>query len=137
MSGPVLTAAAQEVLRERIESFEELEILLLLRAERSRAWSVDEVAEWLRVTAGFAEPLVEKLRARDLIALRESEGARRYVYGARAPELDAAVAEIACAYETNRHEILRLMSANAIERVRTSAMRAFADAFLVGRKKHG
>lgn len=137
MSGPLLTAAAQDVLRERIESFEELEILLLLRAERSRAWSAEEAAQWLEVTAGVATQLLEKLRARDLVEVRESEGARSYFYGAGMPELDAAVAEIARGYEANRHEIMRLMSANAIERVRTSAMRAFADAFLWGRKKDG
>ena len=38
-------------------------------------------------------------------------------------------------YEEQPIEIIKLMSANAIERVRTAALRAFADAFVLHKGK--
>jgi hypothetical protein len=38
-------------------------------------------------------------------------------------------------YESNRIELMMLLSANAIERMRTGALRAFADAFVIGRNR--
>jgi hypothetical protein len=45
------------------------------------------------------------------------------------------VKDLAEAYGARRLEVMRALSKNAVERVRTSAIRMFADAFLIGRKK--
>jgi hypothetical protein len=39
-------------------------------------------------------------------------------------------------YAEQRLAVIKLMSDNAIERLRTGAARAFVDAFLIGRKKN-
>ena len=46
--------------------------------------------------------------------------------------LDEAIGNLAESYDENRLEVINLMNTNAIERVRTSAMRAFANSFLLG-----
>jgi hypothetical protein len=47
------------------------------------------------------------------------------------------VDRLAIVYGEHRLEVMRLLSAHALERIRNSAARAFADAFVIGRKKDG
>lgn len=118
------------LLRDCIESFEQLEVLLLLHRTPGETWSPDAVATatTLKLSSDVADDALAHLRRWKLI---DGE-ARVYRYDP-ANRLDATVRALAAVYEEDRLEVMKIMNQNAIERVRTSALRAFADSFFVGK----
>lgn len=134
MAETELPAAAELLLRERVHSFEQLEALACVFRGRSRWWSASALAATLRVPAETAADALQALLARGLVAASDEPTERRFCYAPSSAEIDAAVAALMRAYDDDRIAVIRRMSANAIERMRTGAMRAFSDAFLIGRK---
>lgn len=131
---------AQEVralLRERIESFEHLEALLLLHKHRDRPWAPQDVAERLNIQTPEVEAVLHHLRRNSLVDVRSEGEAALFIYRPEDPDLSNAVERLSRDYEDSRVEIMRLMSKNTIERLRTQTLRLFADAFVLGRKKDG
>jgi hypothetical protein len=131
-----LPTAVRAFLREFVETYEELEVLLLLHRRGGEAWTPLRLAEQ---TGHPGEAIAEAL---DLLALAGCVAERRspgdpVVYRPRDAAQAAAIGELALAYERNPVPIIKLMSANAIERVRNAAIHRFADAFVIGRKKDG
>jgi len=127
----------QTFLRERIRSFEELETLLLLRRLRPDACGAEHVGEQLKISSTIAEEALEHLRAQELLELRSGSPGAGFAYRPKDPVIDGVAGKLADAYRENRIEVMRLMTSNAMERLRGSAVRTFADAFLVGRKRDG
>lgn len=125
----------QELLAERIESFEQLEVLLRLFEGRSQSWTADSLAEQLNIPVAAVLPALAHLRAVELLVASGEPGNEKYGYAPRDAEADQAVRALAEVYRTNRLSVLQLMSANAIDRVRSRAIRLFADSFLLGRSK--
>jgi hypothetical protein len=121
----------RQLLHEHIESYEQLELLLLLRRERREEWTAGALAQRLHVSAGLIGPALERLQVSGLVAATGSPGAARYAYRPGRPELDAATGRLQREYAERPVRIIQLMSANAIERVRTAALRTFADAFVL------
>lgn len=130
-----LPPAVRAFLREHIETYEQLELLLLLQRQPLEAWSARRLAERRSYTLDLVEEALEGLARTRTIERAASTGEVRY-----AP-LDsvqrATIDALAAAYERNPLAIIKLMSANSIERVRTAAIHTFADAFVIGRKKDG
>ncbi|MGH8259793.1 MAG: hypothetical protein ACREUG_08890 [Steroidobacteraceae bacterium] len=125
------------LLSERIESYEELEILLALERARGTSKSADELSAALHVGSALIEPALRALEAHGLIARRDApQLGAGYGYEPATPALDEAVRELARAYREQPIPVIRLMSENAIQRVRTGAVRAFADAFILRRDKN-
>lgn len=118
------------LLRERVASLEGLEVLLLLRRERSHAMRFDEIAALLSIPASSIEPAIADLTDHGLIVCESATC--RYEPGSAEPLID----RMAAIYDDRRLEVMRLLSAHAMERIRNSAARAFADAFVIGRKKN-
>lgn len=131
-----IPAAAEALLRECVHSFEELEVLAFLHRARPEAATTDRIAAALGIAAAAATDALRELAGRDLVAA-EAGAEPRFRCPPLAPELDAAVAALAHAYHDNRLAVVKLMSENAIRRMRTGALRAFSDAFVIGRKSDG
>jgi DNA-binding transcriptional ArsR family regulator len=128
------------LLRGYIESFEQLEIMLLLHRTRAESSTTDAVASALNLSPDAAATALEKLSRVGLAELLIDGGTRRYRCRQGVADLEATLHKLAEVYEENRLDVIKLMNKNAIERVRTSAMRAFSDAFFVGgggKKKDG
>jgi hypothetical protein len=53
----------------------------------------------------------------------------------REPVLQPIVEALLRVYDESRLELMSIMSSNAIDRVRTGALRAFANAFVLSRKR--
>lgn len=125
--------AVRAFLRDDIDSFESLEVLLLLHRERT-AWTADELCRRFEIRAPVIDDALASLvRARLVSATGQNVlGSYRYADGDSAR--DALVASLERAYRDEPIQIMRLMSANAIERLRNGAIRAFADAFVF--RKH-
>jgi DNA-binding IclR family transcriptional regulator len=125
-----------ELLQQRVGSLEELEVLLLLRRTRERDWEVFEIARELGLPDTIVDTTIATLRSHDFLMI-EGSPAGRCRYAPRPAELAALVDRLATLYEERRLEVMRVLSAHALERVRDSAARAFAEAFVLGRKKRG
>lgn len=130
-----LPAAAEALLRERVHSFEELEVLAFLHRARPEAATAHRIAAALGIATAAATDALCELARRGLVAA-EAGAEPRFRCPPLPPELDAAVASLARAYHDNRLAVVKLMSENAIRRMRTGALRAFSDAFVIGRKKN-
>ncbi len=130
-----LPADVLELLQQRVGSLEELEVLLLLRRTREREWEVFEIARALGLPDAIVDTTVTTLRSHDFLVTSSPPG--RYRYATRPAEVAAVVDRLATVYDERRLEVMRVLSARALERVRSSAARAFAEAFVIGRKNRG
>jgi len=130
-----LAPELQSFLLEHVESFEQLELLLLLCRERDRERTAAELAQQLRIQVELASEVLHVLCQRGLLAARDSLSEGPFCYQPREAALDAAVLQLLHAYESNRLEVMRVMSANAMARVRGSALRAFTGSFLLRKEK--
>lgn len=126
-------AEVRLLLRERVHSFEQLEALMLLHQQSGAALPARTVGQTLRIPEELAEEELRELAARELVVVQGAQPPL-YRYGAASDELAAAVGALAREYADNRLGVVKLMSANAIARMRTGAIRAFSDAFLIKRK---
>lgn len=129
-----LPADVRALLHEHIETYEQLEVLLLLRRERYEEWTLPAVAARLHVREELIGSAVERLKSGGLVAAVSAAGAVRFVYRPASPGLDAATGRLDREYAERPIRIIQLMSANAIERVRTAALHTFADAFVLKKK---
>lgn len=126
----------QAFLRESISSYEELETLLLLVRTRDRSWTDDEVADALKVPVdGIATALEGLATVADLLRVDTRAGQRRFQYAPNRDTVSQLVEELVSAYSEQRLAIVRLMSSNALDRVRSSAARRLANAFRIERPK--
>jgi len=127
----------QDLIRERVHSTESLEALLLVRSEPQRDWAHADVASSLRISVALTRAALEALVRSELCQTTDIErGPVRYA--PRSEGLAQAVSELARSYEEHRLEVLVFISQSAISRVRTSAIRTFAEAFrFADRKKDG
>lgn len=130
-----LDAEVLRLLYEHVKSYEQLEALLLLHAAPAREWTAMEVAAGLRIDAASADAALTALSAQRLLVLQEGPAPQRYRYAPADSAQAVGVDRLARAYVERRLEVVRQMSANAIARLRSSAARTFADAFLLGNKK--
>jgi hypothetical protein len=109
------------LLLERIESYEQLEMLLLVHCAPQLATDPTELARRLTMTTEMVESALEHLRRHDLVDPK-SHATRR------------AIDQLDRVYREHRIEIMKQMNANALDRVRTAAIRTVADAFVWKKK---
>ncbi|MDQ3760286.1 MAG: hypothetical protein M3460_00860 [Actinomycetota bacterium] len=110
--------------------------MLFLHARREQSWTAAAVAAELHIPDDFIERALGDLCRHRLVEVTGKPRHARYRLGAD-DELCWLVDLVERAYADNHLEVVRLMSANAIERMRTAVARAFADAFLIEREKDG
>jgi len=126
----------QAFLHDSISSYEELEALLLLARERDRSWTDGELAEALNVQVDAITPALDALSAVEgLLEVDDQTGSRHCRYAPKSKILRQVVEELAIAYVEQRLAIVRIMSANALDRVRGAAMLRLANAFRIERPK--
>lgn len=124
----------KELLRSSIASYEELEALLALMGTPQRSWTAEQVAAALNVPEDVASKALGDLATTGLLARAEGAPAA-FKYAPRTPAFARAAEALDQECRTNRIAVMKLMNANALERVRGGAVRAFADAFVIGRRK--
>jgi hypothetical protein len=130
-----LSEDVRALLHEHIESYEQLEVLLLLRRERDEEWTVAGLATRLHVREELVGSALEVLEAGGLVAATATAATVRFAYRPISSALDAAAGRLEREYAERPIRIIQLMSANAIDRVRTAALHTFADAFVLKKDK--
>jgi len=129
-----LPADVQAFLQDRMESYEQLEILLLLRSRPSDPWAASAVGSELHMPESVAEQALKALCRHGLLSVAVSPVTLLFRYRPESAELAALVEKLAEAYADHRIEVVRMMTTNSIERLRARALQTFANAFLVGKK---
>jgi hypothetical protein len=124
----------QAFLRDQIESYEELEVLLLLHGSHGQWLDVDAIKAQLPLP-GISMETVEILVARQLLVVRATLADPVYAYGPANHAVEATVARLAQSYAVAPLALMKLMTNNAMNRLRVSALETFADAFVLRRKK--
>ncbi len=122
------------LLFDRIDTFEELEVLVFLHSAPGRSFTAHDIAETLRLPLDGASAALQGLVSHSLIEADKGRSSTKFRFDPRA-ERAAAVEALARCWSTQRYEVARLLGTYAMERVRNSAARAFADAFVIGRRK--
>lgn len=130
-------AKLRRFMTEFVHSYEQLEVLLLLYRQSAESWSAEDVAKQLKIAPESAAGTLDTLQARGLLVARAGT-VSTFRYGPESQALAASVAEFARAYADGPIVVIEFMSANAIDRVRSSALKTFAEAFRFrGRGKNG
>jgi len=133
MSEDRISPDVRRLLADCIETYAQLECLLLFGRPDNVGWSIQEAAAELRADAVTVFEAFEHLGRAGLLT-RSHRGLDERFFCAAHHETVKALWH---AYTDSRLDIMNLMTANALERVRTSALRMFAAAFLLDRKKDG
>lgn len=130
MPEPAEATPLKELLFETVESIEELLILVWFhdRGDGSDGDS-EEAARDTSLSADAADAALSSLAARGFIS--PSSGSPRRFHYAPSSELRDALSKIVLEYKLNPVQVMSLMTANAIERVRTAALRTFAECFRI------
>jgi hypothetical protein len=128
MAAAEIPADVQAFLRDHIHSYEQLEAAVLFHGDPERWWTEETLAEALRLGPESAAEALAAIGAAGVVDRADVPGAgAQYRAGRACAPIVARLAEL---YETQRLDVIRLMNENAVHRVRTNAMRAFADAFV-------
>jgi hypothetical protein len=122
-------------LLDHIESYAQIEILALLRKQPDRSFSPEAAAAASNIPESAAEQALVDLHKSGVLVVTARSGRQEFRYDPRLPATDRTVERLLQAFGDNPIAIVKLMNATAMERVRTSAMRAFANAFVLRSKK--
>ncbi|HEY9180130.1 MAG TPA: hypothetical protein VIO32_05385 [Candidatus Baltobacteraceae bacterium] len=106
-------------INKNINSIEQIEVLLILRANPERVWTVDEISAIMRSSSNSIRSRLQGLAAKKLSAAI-SDKEYRYAASGR---LDAMVELLAEEYGRRRFSVIELVFS------RPDAARQFADAF--------
>jgi hypothetical protein len=116
----VLSEDVLRFIRTAIRSVWALELLLLLRRDPARAWSVEALIRELRGSAGIVAGAMTELVAAGLVAAADDA----FRYQPQSAELDALVGATAAAYAEYPVAVTQ-----AIFTAPSDKIRLFADAF--------
>lgn len=134
MSDPAeLPAEVRRLLAGPVDSFEKSEILLLTWQQPDEAWTVASILARIRMSAdGVATALDELVASRLLVRTGEV-----YRFAPVAPADRSAAVALCQLYAADRLLVMKEMTALAMDRIRSSAARAFSDAFRFRRRDPG
>lgn len=130
-----ISADVQSFLRDRVESYEQLATLLLLRSNADKLWDASQVASILGIPESIAEEALRGLFEQRLLDMTVVTEEARFRYDPTPAELDGLVAKLEKADAEQKTDVLRLMTANAIQRLRAKALTTFAEAFVLKRQR--
>lgn len=131
MTAPSITPDIARFVSAFVHSYEHLESLLLLHRDSSRDWSAHEVAETLAVDRERVEPALRELAVAGIIQASPGVAVR---YRGPRETFRELVGGLSYAFEHDKIEVIAAMNRNAVQRLRTDALRAFADAFVIRRR---
>jgi hypothetical protein len=119
-----------EFIGNHVDSVELIDVLLLLKRNRGREWTAEEVSQRLYTTPNSAANRLEALRSSGVAAGDDSSRQTTYRYAPRDGNLDRAVNGLEDAYGARRTTVINLIFSKPTEKIRT-----FADAFRIREDK--
>jgi hypothetical protein len=126
-----LPYGVSELLKDRVDSFEKLELVIALHDAKRTTLSVEELSRRLTLTRETIRRLAIELRSASLVALNASGDVQ--LLPPTSGE-DTAVADLVRLYREDRFTLVAAIGEIAVSRLRGMTARAFADAFVIRRK---
>lgn len=124
------TESLGDFLRRFVSNYDELSLLLRLASAGERAFSRVELGAETELSLDRVDSALAGLvRGESLVEMRLHSGEPRYRFHPRSPSLAASVQQLRIAYDERRLEVVQIMSANALQRVRTTAAWRLKEAF--------
>jgi len=125
---------AEELKESLLALFDDLEELVVLSWLREQPTTlgvgIAELAEAVRLPVSNVREAVERLAARELV-VKSVAAPVSYCYAIKEQELETRIERILREFRENPVQVMGFMTTNAIERLRTAALRTFADSFRV------
>lgn len=121
----------RDLLVNRIDSFEKLELVVTLHAAPRSTMSVDDLCRVLKRSRDGVRQTAMELRAVSLVELTSRGELRLLPPTTRDNDAIAALVQL---YRDDRVAIVRALGDLAMDRIRNLASRAFADAFVLKKK---
>jgi predicted ArsR family transcriptional regulator len=126
-----IPAEVVDLMRRAVHTYEALDVLLLI-LRRGGGLTATDAAHALSIREDIAEPALRQLAEAGVIEQSSEDGSVRH--GDIRESLRPVVGRLADAYRDHRVDIVVIMNNQAVERMRSAALRAFADAFVLRRK---
>ena len=104
-----------------IDNLDSLEVVMLLFREQARAWTADQVATRLKISARVARRELERMNTRGIAVLGDA-----FRFDGSDPDRAAAVARVAAIYGTRRIELINYVASQTLKRIQS-----IADAFRI------
>ena len=121
-------------LLEHVETFEELELLIVMSGRPGEAVTEQGAATHIGCTADVARDALRHLVERGFLVPDPATNGPPFRYGPSDADLQLGVDQIRRLHKRSWSALAQLMSTNAVERMRRN-LQAFADAFVLGRKR--
>ncbi len=134
MSDDELPQEVRSLLYDRVDSFEQLDVLVLLHADPRTPWTPRRTASRLGLESSTAAGALEALARRGLLEV-EKTSPPSYRFHPVDEATRSAVESLVGLLGARRHVVATLIGSYAMKRVRDSASRAFADAYVLGKRK--
>lgn len=115
--------ALKELLQQRLTSIDQIDIVMLLMRDPSRAWTAPEVAATVGTPPESAAMRLFLLASSGLIAFEATAGIPKYRYASTDADTHALLTELADLYQNDRAAVAALVGAPP------DPLRTFADAF--------
>ena len=127
---PVLRELAQ-FLFDYVENYEEIQVLACLGVGRELWWEPEDVTRDCGVEKSATLSALERLTALGVLVMQGSDSVVRYRLHDDFQGRSYIFDRLALEYRQNRLQLMERMTHNAIERVRASALKTFADCFRI------
>ena len=121
----------RRLLETKLDTFEKLELVIVLRDCPDQTCTLGELARQLQVGPDVLRRVAAEVVRTGLMVYGDDDQLR---LAAGTDEL-ALIAEGAERYRKDRNEVIALLSSVALDRIRSMAARSFADAFTIRKKK--
>jgi predicted ArsR family transcriptional regulator len=125
----------RDFVQQHVESYEQLEVLLLLCRKRDVSWTAATVGEALRISTLMAAKALDDLCREKLVDHLQVGRQTSYTFRPASSRLASTIELLLKQYDDNPLDVIHLMNEKAMDRVRSAAARTFADAFVLEPKK--
>ncbi|HRO67975.1 MAG TPA: hypothetical protein PL182_10460 [Pseudobdellovibrionaceae bacterium] len=115
----------KEFIASCFDSVGAIEVLLLLRADRSRKWAAEEVSRELRSNLTHVERQLERLRELGLLEVHDEGENRSYSFGPSSARSESLVNEMAVQFAVRRVTVINIIYESKL----SDKIQVFSDAF--------
>lgn len=130
MASGEISEELKRFIHAQINSVEQLEVLLLLKAKPHKDWSAAEVSDALFIQPASAAVRLAALHSGGLLSSPNvAHPAAVYRYDPHSPVLDRMVGNLELAYKERKHSVITLIFSKPSENIRV-----FSDAFKIRRE---
>lgn len=120
----------KQFLLDHVETLEELQILVWFHRHSGASATDTQIAEETAISLTLVSEALERMANSRILSSTDSQPVA-FRYDPADAVVHETLQEVLARYLEDPRAVMQVMTANAIERLRASAMRAFAEAFRI------